>query len=316
MRRFTLGSGTDRTIVVIELDGAHMSVVQMMPDSSTKRSGKDFASVTEAQSASDQMARELISRGYAEREARGPKPANTGAAAPKPAQRARKLDAVGPNGAFDDLEAPAATAAPVLPRLASAPSVKSSNDVAPQKKKATGGKKKKKKAKSGDALDKRVLAGIGAVGVVLMGVFAFIVYDYFIKPPTIVGVWRGGMVEHEISRSLTLTQYDLVLDDKRQAALALQGSREESTTLVGTYVVKGNLLKLVVKDEDGIPSDREYKIVLGRVTLELYDPESGKLLVQLLRSRDKPVVRAQSPRRSKRAEPTADDAETVDKPDE
>jgi hypothetical protein len=34
MRRFTLGSATDRKIVVIELDGTRMSVVQMLPDGS------------------------------------------------------------------------------------------------------------------------------------------------------------------------------------------------------------------------------------------------------------------------------------------
>jgi hypothetical protein len=316
MRRFTLGSGTDRKVVVIERNGTRMSVVQMMPDSSTKRSERDFGSDAEARSASDQMARELISRGYAERDARGTKPANTGAVAPKPAARAREDEPVGPNRAFDDVEARGPTAAPVLPRLASAPSVKSSTDEAPQKKKKTGGKKKKKKGQSGDALDKRVLAGIGAVGVVFIGVIAFIVYDTFIKPPTIVGVWRGGMVEHEISRSLTLTQYDLVLDDKKRAALVLQGGREEPTTFVGTYVVKGNRLKLTVKDEDGIPGDREYKIVLGRVTLELFDPQSGKLLVQLIRFRETPVVRELAPRRSKQAEPPAGDAETVDKSDE
>jgi len=316
MRRFTLGSGTDRKIVVIELNGTQMSVFQTMADGSTKRSARDFGSEAEARSASDQMTRELISRGYAERVARGPKPANMGATALKPAAGAREHEGFRPNDVFDDVEAPAATAAPVLPRFASAPSVKSSVDDATRKKKKTGGKKKKKKGQSGDALDKRVLTGVGAVAVVFIGVIAFVVYDFFIKPPTIVGVWRGGMVEHEISRSLTLTQYELVLDDKRRAALGLKGARDESTNLVGTYIVKGNRLKLAVKDEDGYPSDREYKIVLGRVTLELFDPESGKLLVQLLRSRETPVVPAQTPRRSKRAEPIAGDAEAVDGSDE
>ncbi len=124
---------------------------------------------------------------------------------------------------FDDLDAPPAAAAPVLPRLASAPGVKSAPDDACQKKKKSG-KKKKQKAQSGDALDKRVLAGVGAVVVAFISVIGFIVYDIFIKPPTIVGVWRGGMVEHEISRSLTLAQYDLVLDDKSRASLANSGA--------------------------------------------------------------------------------------------
>jgi hypothetical protein len=317
MRRFTLGSGTDRKIVVIEVNGTRMSVVQMMPDRSTKRSERDFGSEAEARSASDQVARELISRGYAEAAARGAKPASTGTAASKPAAKAREHEAAAPSHAFDDLDAPPAAAAPVLPRLDSAPGVKSAPDDAPQKKKKKSGKKKKKKAQSGDALDKRVLAGVGAVVVAFIGVIGFIVYDIFIKPPTIVGVWRGGMVEHEISRSLTLAQYDLVLDDKSRASLALQGPGEESAaTMVGTYAVKGNRLKLALKDEDGTPSDREFKIVLGRVTLELWDPESGKLLVQLLRFRETPVVRPLAPRRSKPAEPAESDAETVDGSDE
>jgi hypothetical protein len=262
------------------------------------------------------MARELISRGYAEAVARGSKPANKGAAAPKLATRPRVDEAAGSHRGFDEAEAPAAAAAPVLSRLASAPSARSSADDAPQKKKKTGGKKKKKKTPGGDALDKRVLAGVGAVGVVIIGVIAFIAYDVFIKPPTIVGVWRGGMVEHEISRSLTLNQYDLVLDEKRRAALTIEGGHGESNTLVGTYAVKGNRLKLTIKDEDGIPSDREYKIALARVTLELFDPDSGKLLVQLLRFRETPVVRALTPRPSKRVERAAGDAKTVDEPDE
>ncbi len=316
MRRFTLGSGTDRTIVVIELNGTRMSVFQTMADGTTKRSARDFGSEAEARSASDQMTRELVSRGYAERVARGTKPATMGATALKPATRAREHEAVTSNDVYDDVWAPGGTTAPALQRIASAPSVQSSVDDATRKKKKTGGKKKKKKAQSGDALDKRVLAGVGAVAVVFIGVIAFVVYDFFIKPPTIVGVWRGGMVEHEISRSLTLTQYDLVLDDKRRAALALQGARDEPTRMVGTYVVKGNRLTLAVKDDDGNPSDRDYKIVLGRVTLELYDPESGKLLVQLLRSRDSPVVPAQTPRRSNQAEPIAGAAGAVDDSDE
>jgi hypothetical protein len=71
-------------------------------------------------------------------------------------------------------------------------------------------------------------------------------------------------------------------------------------------------LKLAGADDDGYPSDREYKIALGHSTLELFDPKSGKQLVQLLRFRETPVVRVRSPRHSKRAEPTHDDAETVD----
>ena len=122
---------------------------------------------------------------------------------------------------FDDVEAPAGTASPILQRLSSAPGARSSTDDSQQKKKKKGGKKKKK-AQSSEALDKRVLAGVAAVGIAFIGVIAFVVYDAFLKPPTIVGVWRGGLVEHEISRSLTLTEYDLVLDDQKRAALSIQ----------------------------------------------------------------------------------------------
>src|SRR5262249_17233438 len=151
-----------------------------------------------ARSASDKMARELISRGFAEAVARGPKPAKIREAAPKPRARAREHQAVGPNRAFDDFEAPVAAAAPVLPRVASAPSATSSTGDAPRKQKQTGGKKKEKKVQRGDELDKRVIAGVGVVGIVIIGIVAFIVYDAFIKPPSIIGVWRGGMVQHEI----------------------------------------------------------------------------------------------------------------------
>ena len=75
MRRFTLGSATDRKIVVIELDGTRMSVVQMMPDGSSKRNKKELSSEAEAQAASERMARELISRGFVEQASGGPKPA-------------------------------------------------------------------------------------------------------------------------------------------------------------------------------------------------------------------------------------------------
>jgi hypothetical protein len=292
-----------------------MSIVQTMSDKSTKRSEKDFASEADARSASNKMASELISRGYTESPTHGQKPASTGPAARKPASGAREPDAVRPAGVFDDVEAPAGTASPVLQRLSPAPGATSSTDSSQQKKKKKGGKKKKK-TQSSDALDKRVLAGVAAVGIALIGVIAFVVYDAFIKPPTIVGVWRGGLVEHEISRSLTVTEYDLVLDDQKRAALSIQVPGFAKTSLVGTYTVKGNRLKLTVKDDDGDSSDREYKIVLDRVSLELYDIESGKMLVQLLRFRETPVVRAQAPRRSKPVEPVAAEGETVDEPNE
>lgn len=295
IRRFTHGSATDGKIVVIDLDldGTRMTVVQKMPDGSTKRSEKEMTSEALARSASEQLARELIARGYIERVGRGPKPAGSGVAASKPAAMARELEGVNAGPAFDDLEAPAPAAVQPMPRLAGSAGTQPSGDAARKKKKKKGGKKKKQNAQSRDALDKRVLAGIGAVVVALIAGIAFLIYDAFIKPPTIVGTWRGGMVEHEISRYLKRAQYDLILDDKHRADFTLD---ELGTWIgVGTYAVKGDRLKLTLKDGEGVSSEREYKIALGRVTLELYDPDSGKLLVQLLRMREPPVVRAKAP---------------------
>ncbi len=70
---------------------------------------------------------------------------------------------------------------------------------------------------------------------------------------------------------------------------------QEKFTSVGTYSLKGNRLTLSLKekDEDGeksLPSEREYKVSLGRAALDLYDPKSGKRVVQLIRFREPPNV--------------------------
>jgi hypothetical protein len=299
IRRFTHGSTTAGNIVVVDLDlsGTRMTVVQKMADGSTKRSAKEMTDEGEARSASEKFARELISRGYTERVSRGPKPAGTGAAAaaPKPSARARELQGVKTNPAFDDLEAPAPAAIQPLPRLAGATGAQPSADDALKKRKKKSGKRKKQKARGGDALDKRVLAGVGAVALALIAGIGFVIYDFFIKPPTIVATWQGGMVEHEISRKLSVTQYSLTLDDKHRAELVV--TEHETWVGVGTYVVKGDRIKLTLKDGEGESSEREYKIALSRVTLELFEPDSGKLLVQLLRTRTPPVIRAKAPAR-------------------
>jgi hypothetical protein len=307
IRTFTHGSATDGKIVGIDLDlnGTCMTVVQKMADGSTKRSKKEMTSEDLARSASEQFARELISRGYIERAGRNSKPGSAGAAAaPKPASRAREREAVKSNPAFDDLEAPAQAAVAPLPRLAASVGAQPVSGEALKKKKKKSGKKKKQKAQGGDALDKRVLAGVGAVALALVAGIGFVVYDYFIKPPTIVATWQGGMVEHEISRKLSVTQYSLMLDDKHRAELTI--TEHETWTGVGTYAVKGDRLKLSLIDGEGDSSEREYKISLGRVTLELSDPGSGKLLVQLLRTRIPPNIRAKAPARS--------NAEAIDGP--
>jgi len=291
MRRFSLGSATDRKIVVIELDGTRMSVVQMMPDGSSKRNKKELSSETEAEAASERMARELISRGFVEQVSRGPKqsgPTKPDVQASKPAALAPQREEPEASYLFADVEAPVAAVEPVLSRLSAPPAAKAAAETVPQKKKKNG--KKKKKAKDGDALDKRVLAGVAAFGALLIGFFAYMIYDGFLKPPTIVGTWRGSMIEFETGHAIIHTKYDLILDEKKRAEMTLQ----EKLTSVGTYSLKGDRLKLSFKDDDGEKTETQYKIALGRSTLDLKDPETGKLVVQLIRFRVKPVVGGKS----------------------
>jgi hypothetical protein len=292
MRRFSLGSTMDRKIVVLEVVGARMSVVKIKPDGTTTRQEQTLASESEARAASEKVARELIARGYIEHDAKktAPTPAKAAATSSKPSKPVPRpvspvvpTDHESPSSLFDDLEAVSETSTP-LARLAPLPDGPST-DGEPKKKKKTGKKKKKKKsAGDPDGLDKRVLAGICAVAALLLGIVGYMAYDVFLKPPSIVGKWGGSMVEHEISRSLTHTGYDLVLDAKKNASMTIDGK----FTTSGTYSVKGNRLKLALKDEDGDAHDREYKIKLGRATLDLIDPESGKLVVQLIRLQGTP----------------------------
>jgi hypothetical protein len=152
------------------------------------------------------------------------------------------------------------------------------------KKKKSG--KKRRKAASGDALDKRVLAGVGAFAAVLLCGLGYVVYDGFIKPPSIVGTWRGSMIEFETGKAIIHTKYDLILDEQKRASMTLQ----EKLTSIGTYSVKGNRLKLSFKDDDGQVSDEEYRFSLARSTLDLYNPDTNALMVQLIRFREPPVV--------------------------
>ena len=110
IRKFTATSATDSKVVAIalELSGTRMTVVQKMADGTKKRSEKELTSEAEARSATEQLARQLVSRGYIERVDRGPNPAANGARAPKPAARARERETASANPAFDDLEAHAA----------------------------------------------------------------------------------------------------------------------------------------------------------------------------------------------------------------
>ena len=64
-----LKSEAGRKLVAIEVNGARVSVLQKNPDGSSKRNDKDLAGEAEARSASERMARDLISKGYVEQAA-------------------------------------------------------------------------------------------------------------------------------------------------------------------------------------------------------------------------------------------------------
>src|SRR5262249_23265081 len=155
------------------------------------------------------------------------------------------------------VEEPAVQAGPALPRLGAAPAPATAagraTGSAPKKK-----KKKRKKADRGDALDKRVLGAIGAVGVGVLAFLGLLRYEAFIKPPTIVGTWAGSMIEFETGRPMIRTEYRLLLDEKKRASLTLQ----DKFTSVGTYTFKGDRLKLTLKGkeedgEEGLTSEQE-----------------------------------------------------------
>jgi Lipocalin-like domain len=284
MRTFTQGTGSDRKFVVIEVDGPVVRVTEGKTDGSTKRKERELKSEESARSASEKMANELISRGFVEQSAASRSKSKPAAAEAKPAARAAAAREPKVSHAFDDLEGPAVAAAPVLPRLA--PSATA--EAAPKKKKKSGGKKKQKKAQNPDGLDKRVLAGVAAIGVALFAGAGYLVYDTFLKPPSITGTWQGSRLEYEVSVSLSHSRYRLVLDEAKRASMTVQ----DNFTSSGTYTVKGNRLKLILKDEDGDPSELEYKISLGHTTLDLFDLNSGKKVVQLVRQSEKPSVGA------------------------
>lgn len=274
-RTFALGSAAERRLAVIEVDGPRVVVAQKKPDGSIKRSEKTLANEADARSECERLARELISRGYVEHTSAGPR-------------KARPADAL---DLSDALEGHEEAAGPALPRV-SAGSVAA--PVESSAKKKTGGKKKKKRKKAADdnALDKRVIGAIVAVVAGGMAFLGYVAYDAFIKPPTIVGTWKGSMVEYEIGKPMIYSQYALLLDDKKRASMTFQ----EKFTSVGTYTVERDRLKLTLRDEDGDTDERQYRIGLGRSTLDLYDPRTDKHIVQLIRFREPPVIRDIAPR--------------------
>jgi hypothetical protein len=282
MRTFTFGSGADRRLVMIEVQGTSVVVTDKKADGTAKRKEKELLSEDQARKALEQMARELASRGYVEQARNGPsqsKPKSKPAATPSAKLNAALL--------FEE-DADVATTPSLPPRAAAAASADDEDDAPAAKaaKKKSGRKKKRKKASGGgDGLDMRVMAGVGAIGALLAVGLLFFIYDSFLKTPSIVGVWAGSRTEHEISRYVRHTTYGLILDDQHHAASSIEGGTRD-----GTYMLQGDMLTLTFKDEDGEIFQEEYKVALGSVTLDLFDPKSGKKIVQLVRQRAKPVV--------------------------
>ncbi len=285
MRRFSLGEAADRKVVVIELQGKSLTVTRVKPDGTSSRQEQAFPAEAVAKAAADKLAGELLARGY--REHGGKKSAPAAATAARPASRPAPRPSPAPPsepeglGLFDDLES-VESSSPPLARLAPRPEAAAPSDAPKKKKKA--GKKKGKGPKNPDALDKRVLAAVAAVGLLIVGGAGYMMYDLFLKPASIVGVWKGSMVEHEIGHSLSHTSYALTLDAAKHASMSINGENLGS----GTYSVKGGRLTLKLKDEEGEESERQYKIKLDRAALSLIDPDSNKLLVDLVRQFHEP----------------------------
>jgi hypothetical protein len=298
MRTFVQGSGPERKLCALEVEGTRLKIYQKKAEGTTKKFVKELGDETEARAEAERMVGDLRARGYVEQSSSSSRPKKAGSASSASSGSLQAADIS--SSAYDDVE----PAGPVLGRLATAPAASAAETGKAKAKKAGGKKKKKKQAANPDGLDKRVLAGIGAVCLGVAGFLGYMAYDVFLKPPSIVGTWAGSMMEFEIGHPIVRTAYQLVLDDKQHASMTLQ----EKYTSTGTYTVQGNRLKLALKPEplkgeekedgeDGAGAKfepetetREYKISLGRVTLDLYDPETGKQVVQLLRFREPPVV--------------------------
>ncbi len=292
MRTFTVGSGADRKVVRLEVVKTSVRVIEGRSDGSSKRSEKALETEAQARAACEKMARALIERGYQELG----EPVT--ASAPAPARRMTKAapEKSPLNSLLEEDDGSADVVAPLMPRAVAA----SAPEAAPKKKK----KKKKRAARPGDpahgdGLDKKVVAAVACVGILFVGFLGFMAYDTFLKPASIVGSWKGSKLEYEISQAMSLTQYQLVLDDKKNAVLTLQ----EDFTSQGTYTLKGNRLTLKLKDEEGGTTEVQYKVAVGRATLDLYDPASGKKMVELLRLPDMPSI---GPKAKKAAAPAGE----------
>ena len=290
MRTFTLGSGADRKFVVLEIEGARVSIIEGQPDGRTKRKDKQLNGEAEAQAAHDRLINELFARGFVEKRSRIVK-------RPKIilAEKSEPDDApFGPGGiAAEDLYdlddgIAAEEDARVLPRLGPPAEVDPVDDPGPKKAtKKAGARKKKRKRKAegrGDELDKRIVGLAIGIGLALVGVVGFLVWEAALKPPSIVGIWQGSRLDFETGGPMSFSQYRLVLDERKHASMTLQ----QEINYAGTYALKGKQLTLNLIDEEGESVTQEYKVALGRATLDLFDPRTDKKVVQLTRLHEKP----------------------------
>ncbi|WP_337177125.1 hypothetical protein [Paludisphaera sp.] len=312
MRRFSHGDGAVRKVVVIELHGRTMVVMKVKPDGSSTRQEQALPSDAAASAVADKLAAELLSHGYREHGGKKPAPATAAANGGRPAAKPRPVapppppEPDGPD-IFADLE-PVESSAPPLARLAPLPDAAA--PATTKKKKKTG--KKKKAAKNPDALDKRVLGAVAAVALAIVGGAGYMAYDILLKPASIIGVWKGSMVEHEIGQSLTHTAYALTLDGARHASLSINDKGVGD----GTYSVKKDRLTLKLKDEEGEEFERSYKFKVDTAALSLIDPDSGKLLVDLVRQFHAPESPAAGKAKAAAAaKDLADDGDRAANPD-
>jgi len=262
MRTFSVGSGEKRKFVILDLQGTMLRVTKGQADGTTRKSEHAFPNIDRARLACEKAMEDLTAHGYLERDSSDRARASTPVKPPS-----KKPPA--PPDRFD-LGSLADEAETLLPRL---------TPVAEPKPKKTVKKKKKKRKEAGDELDKRVVAGMVGFGLLCVAAVGFFAYEAFLKPPSIIGHWEGSRTEHEIGKFVMNTQYRLILDDRKNASMSIQ----DSDATKGTYVLQGDRLKLNLKDEDGEASEVQFQVKLGGATLDLFDPESGKKVVQLIR---------------------------------
>ncbi len=273
------GSGSGRKAVKIEVHGSQVTVIEKAPDGSTKRGQRDWQDEARARRAAEKMGRELVARGFVE-QVPPPKSATPVAKPPEPT-------GIDVGALLEDDEEPVDS---LLPRITAPVATPHVEPKSTKKKKKTGKKKRKKAGASGDNMEKKATVAIFGMGVVLALFVTWFVYDGFFKPPSIVGGWKGSKLEYEVSRSLSKSEFALVLDASKRASVVQDGYAAS-----GTYKFQKNRLDLALKDEDGNSFDLHYKVVLGRSTMDLYDLQSGEKTVQLIRQSHKASSQAPAP---------------------